>query len=73
MTSLKLKKIYCRGLFTYLPVLTGELRNGRGMTQMASHWPFFTEHRIHFPLMSCGIYVVRTGSGTDLQLKKGFF
>jgi len=73
MTSLKLKEIYCRGLFTYLTVLTDEVRNGRGMTQVASHWPFFTEHRIQFLGISCGIYVGRNGNGTDLQLNRGSF
>jgi len=37
------------------------------MTQVASQWPFITEHRVQFPVISCGIYVGRTGSGTGFS------
>jgi len=67
MTSLKLKEVYCCGLFTYLTLLIDDVRNGREMTQVASHWPFITEHRVQSPAMSCGIYVGRTRSGTGFS------
>jgi hypothetical protein len=66
MTSLKLKEIYCLSLFACLTVLIDEVGNDGGMTQVASHWPFVTEHWVQSPAISCG----RTGTGTGFSENK---